>query len=106
MEAASLEGATKTQVYLRILIPQISGHIFTVAILLAMFMLKSFEYIYPLTGGGPGYSSTLFPVLIYRTMFMSFDFSVGAALATFLFALVAIIAIPYILHTRREERRV
>ena len=37
---------------------------------------------------------------------MSFDFSVGAALATFLFALVAIIAIPYIIHTRREERRV
>jgi glucose/mannose transport system permease protein len=102
LEAARLDGATTWQIYLRILLPQVRGHILTIALLLSMFLLKSFDYIYALTGGGPGWSSTLFPILVYRKMFDDNNFAGGAAAATFMFLIVAVIAIPYLVLSRRE----
>lgn len=102
IEAANLEGASKGRLYWHILIPQIKGHIATLALLLSIYMLKSFDLIWPLTGGGPGWSSTLLPVLVYRTMFQVHDVATGAAIATFTVLVVSAIAIPYIRLTNRQ----
>lgn len=103
IETARLAGASTLQIYFRVMLPQVIGPIITTALLLSMFMLKSFGYVWPLTGGGPGWSSTLFPVLIYRKMFEATNFSGGAAAATFMFLLVSVIAVPYLIHSRRNE---
>ena len=102
IEAASLEGTSTGRLYWHVLIPQIRGHIATLALLLSMYMLKSFDLIWPLTGGGPGWSSTLLPVLVYRTMFQVHDVAVGAAIATFTVIVVSAIAIPYIRLSYRQ----
>jgi ABC-type sugar transport system permease subunit len=104
IEAASLEGTSYFKTYLHIIFPQIGGHILTLALLLSMYMLKSFGYIWPLTGGGPGWSSTLFPVLVYRQMFPLHDVAAGAATATFMVIVVSILAIPYIKLTFKEAK--
>ena len=83
IETAKLAGASTLQIYFRVMLPQVIGPIITTALLLSMFMLKSFGYVWPLTGGGPGWSSTLFPVLIYRKMFEATNFSGGAAAVGF-----------------------
>jgi ABC-type sugar transport system permease subunit len=95
IESARIEGANTRQIYWYILLPQIRGHIFTISILLAMYLLKSFQYIYPLTGGGPGWASTVFPVLVYRQMFEGTNFAGGAAAAAIMLVVVSLIIVPY-----------
>lgn len=104
IEAARMEGASTFQLYMKVLIPQVLGHIFTVTVLLSMYLLKSFDFVYVLTGGGPGWSSTLFPILVYRTMFAANNFAGGAAAANFMFLIVSVIAIPYLIWSRRESQ--
>ncbi len=104
IEASRMEGAHTSQVYLRVLLPQVYGPILTMALLLSMFLLKSFNFVWVLTGGGPGWNSTLFPILVYRTMFAASNFAGGAAAANFMFLIVSVIAIPYMIWARRERR--
>lgn len=103
IEAARIDGATTVQLYTRVLLPQITGHIFTITLLLSMYLLKAFDYVYVLTGGGPGWASTIFPVLVYRKMFSELDYAGGAAAGTFVFILVSFIAVPYILKSNQER---
>ena len=103
IEAARLDGASTLQVYRRVLLPQVWGHILTITLLLSMYLLKTFDYIHVLTGGGPGWASTLFPVLVYRKMFGELDYAGGAAAATFMFVLVSVVAVPYLIWSRRDE---
>ena len=104
IEASRMEGAHTSQVYFRILLPQVYGPILTMALLLSMFLLKSFNFVWVLTGGGPGWNSTLFPILVYRTMFAGSNFAGGAAAANFMFVIVSVIAIPYMIWSRREKK--
>lgn len=103
IEAARIDGASTTAIYIRVLLPQVRGHILTITLLLSMYLLKTFDLVYVLTGGGPGWKSTLFPILVYRKMFGELDYAGGAAAATFMFLIVSIVAIPYMLHSRKES---
>lgn len=103
IEAAMIDGAGKARIYRSILLPQIKGQVFTLVLLMSMYLLQSFGYIWPLTGGGPGWSSTLLPELAYKKMFQNYDFASGATIANLMFILVSFIAIPYLLYTKREE---
>jgi len=104
IEAAMIDGAGYGTIYIKVLFPQIRGHIFTLFLLMSMYLLQSFGYIWPLTGGGPGWASTLLPELAYRKMFQSYDFAAGAAIANLMFLLVSFIAIPYLRFTGKEGR--
>jgi glucose/mannose transport system permease protein len=102
IESAQLEGATTEQIYLYVLLPQVKGQIMTITLILSMYFLKSFDFIWPLTGGGPGWASTVFPVLVYRQMFQANNYAGGAAAATFMFIIASTIAIPYIMLSKRD----
>ena len=104
IEAAQIEGAGTVRIYRSVLLPQVLGHVLMVSLLLSMFYLKAFDNVYVLTGGGPGWSSAVFPILVYRKMFGELDYAGGAAAATFLFVIVSVIAIPYLVYTRRIEK--
>jgi ABC-type sugar transport system permease subunit len=103
IESASIDGATLPQIYLRVLLPQVRGQVFSVAVIFLMYFLKSFDYIWPLTAGGPGWSSTVYPILVYRIMFKSYNFAQGAAAANFLFLVVALIIVPYLVRSRKRD---
>ena len=103
IEAAMMDGASQWKILIKVMLPQIKGEIYTLILLMSMYLLQSFSYIWPLTGGGPGWSSTLLPELAYRKMFESYDFAAGAAVANIMLFLVSVIAIPYLRHTMKEE---
>jgi len=103
IEAAMIDGAGQRIIYMKVMLPQIKGQIFTLFLLMSMYLLQSFSYIWPLTGGGPGWASTLFPELAYRKMFQDYDFASGATIANLMFLLVFFIAIPYLYYIREEQ---
>jgi ABC-type sugar transport system permease subunit len=68
-----------------------------------VFALKAFDLIYVLTNGGPGVSTYVLALLMYRRGFFETDFQYGAALANILYVLVMAIVVPYLLITLRKR---
>jgi len=95
-EAAKIDGASTLQVYRHVLFPEIRGVILMFSLLLSMMVIKTFGIIWTMTGGGPGISSMIFPVLIYRKMFSSFNFAQGSAAAMIFLAIIMVFAMPYL----------
>ncbi|MFX0021101.1 MAG: carbohydrate ABC transporter permease [Candidatus Hermodarchaeota archaeon] len=103
--AAQIDGASGFKLYTRVIIPQIKTSTFTAFVILMIFALKAFDFIWILTDeGGPGYATTILPIMIYRTAFRANQFAYSAAIATTLFLIVMAIVIPYIYVTYRRRR--
>jgi len=102
--AAAVDGASKFQVYYRIIIPQLKAPIFTGFVILVLFALKAFDLIFILTGGGPGYTTEILPITMYKEVFNKRHFSYGSAIATILFLMIMIVVIPYLYSTYGKRR--
>jgi len=102
--AAQADGASGFKLYTRVILPQIKTSTFTAFVILMVFALKAFDFIWILTNeGGPGYATTILPIMMYRTAFKSNQFAYSAAIATTLLFLVLFIVIPYLYITYRKR---
>jgi len=102
INAARIDGASTINLYLKIIIPQIKPWIFSVFVVLMVFTLKAFDLIFVLTNGGPGVSTYVLALLMYRRAFFETDFPYGAALASILFILAMGVVIPYLWRSMRR----
>jgi glucose/mannose transport system permease protein len=103
IEAAKVDGASTLQLYLRVVIPQLKPWALSAFVVLMVFALKAFDFIYVLTNGGPGISTYVLALLMYRRAFFETDFPYGAALATILLAMVVTVVVPYLIFAIRRR---
>jgi len=103
INAAKLDGASGFYLYRRVIIPQIKSSSFTAFVILMVFALKAFDFIFILTGGGPGYSSEILSLTMYEEAFAITNFTTGSAIATIMFFLVMLIVLPYLHITYRRK---
>jgi glucose/mannose transport system permease protein len=101
--AAEVDGAYGFSVYRRIIIPQLKFSALAAFVVLMVFALKAFDFIYILTGGGPGYSTFVLPLQMFRETFSMTHFAYGAAIATILFMIVMAIVVPYLYMSSRRR---
>ena len=103
--AAEVDGSSSFRLYTRIIIPQLKSSVFAAFVILMIFALKAFDFIFILTGGGPGgYSTSVLALLMYKTTFGQDYYAYGAAIATVLLVLVMVIVVPYLyMSFRRKE---
>jgi glucose/mannose transport system permease protein len=101
--AAEVDGARGFGLYRRIIIPQLKSSTLATFVVLMVFALKAFDFIYVLTGGGPGYSTFVLPLEMFRDTFGMDLFAKGAAIATILFAVVMIVVVPYLYTSSRRR---
>lgn len=92
-EAAKMDGANALQLFFRVTIPSIWPVIQICVILAITGALKSFDYIYVMTKGGPGNATQVPATYLYEVTFVGGKFGYGSALAImiFLFGVVATI---------------
>lgn len=102
VQAAYLDGACSLKVFWRVILPQLKAPLTTAIVVIAMYALRSFDFIWVLTGGGPGYSSHTLSVMMYRETFLSTRYAYGAAIATALLVLVLLLIVPYTYRTYRR----
>jgi alpha-glucoside transport system permease protein len=100
IEAATVDGATRSEVFRKVTIPYIKGTIATVTSLVALASLKAFDIVAATTGGNFG-TSTL-ATEFYRKKFTEIRDGAGAALAVALFLL----CFPIVVWNRRVQRRI
>ena len=80
-EAARIDGASIPQVYWYVKIPYIKPVIIANCLLVLNGSLRSFEFSYLLTHGGPGNSSELMTTYMYKQAFSSMKYGYGSAVA-------------------------
>lgn len=91
-EAASIDGATKMQIFWRITLPLLKPALLMVALFRFIETLKHFPLIFVMTNGGPGRSTQATNYYAYIQTFQSSNVSYGAAIAVFLFVFAAIVS--------------
>jgi glucose/mannose transport system permease protein len=103
--AAEVDGAYGFGLYRRIIIPQLKFSALSAFVVLMVFALKGFDFIYVLTGGGPGgWDTFVLPLQMFRETFIKTHFAYGAAIASVLFVIVMVIVVPYLyVSSRRRE---
>jgi multiple sugar transport system permease protein len=78
-EAAKIDGNSRIDVFLRVTLPQLRPVLLSLLFLRAIDAFKIYDIIYVLTKGGPGDSTEVISLYIYRQSFTFWRMGVGAA---------------------------
>ncbi|MBX4956705.1 carbohydrate ABC transporter permease [Rhizobium lentis] len=101
-EAARIDGATRLQQFFRITLPLVRPATVIVVTLSLIGGLRSFDLIWAMTRGGPGFSSDVIASVIYKQYQAGF-YGLSTAGNVILFALIAVIILPFTLWFNRRE---
>ncbi len=101
-EAASIDGASAWQKFWNITLPLAMPATITVIILSLIGGLRSFDLIWSMTRGGPGFTSDVIASVIYKQYQAGF-YGLSTAGNVVLFVLVAIIIVPLSIFLNRKQ---
>jgi raffinose/stachyose/melibiose transport system permease protein len=101
-EAAQVDGATRFYSFLHITLPLARPAIGTVITLSLIGGLRSFDLIWAMTGGGPGFASDTIASVIYKQYQAGF-YGLSTAGSVVLFLLVTAIIVPLTWWLNRHE---
>lgn len=101
-EAARIDGATRRQMFWRITVPMVRPATITVITLSLIGGLRSFDLIWAMTRGGPGFSSDVLASVIYKQYQAGF-YGLSTAGNVILFALIAVVILPFTMWFNRRE---
>ena len=90
-EAAIIDGASNWQVALRIHLPNVTGYISVIATLSLIGSLSSFGAILATTGGGPGNTTMVPALLMYRVAFTDGRFGYASAMGVIIMIIILIL---------------
>lgn len=92
LDAAKMDGASWFQETWYVLLPAIRPALTTVFVIMGIWSFQIFNLVWLTTRGGPGYSSSVLALQIYRSTFVEKNIGVGAALATILSLIILLLA--------------
>ena len=103
MEAARVDGAGEWNIFRRIMFPMLSLPLSVVTIWLFVNVIKVFDIIYVMTGGGPGTSSRVIAFTMYEETFLNGRPGYGAAVAVIMLVIIAPVMILNVRRFRSEK---
>lgn len=102
-ESAMIDGATRRQIITKITLPLLRPTIFTAVLLRLIDVLKTFDIIYSMTQGGPGFATETMNILSFRQAFEFMQFGEASATLMVFFVIVMGIAVITIKLKSRSE---
>jgi multiple sugar transport system permease protein len=87
-EAARVDGANQWQIMRHVTIPMVMPVILTAVILRLIDALKTFDIIFAMTGGGPGYASETLNIMGFKYSFEYFRMGQASVILIALFVVV------------------
>ncbi len=94
-EAAAIDGASSGQMFIFLTLPQLKWAITFTILIRTIDCFQLFDYVYAITGGGPGYATTTLSYYAYLQGFQSFNLGYGATLGFLILVLGMGIAMVY-----------
>ena len=92
-EAATVDGASRIQMFFRITLPLLQPYIFLLLLMRLVHGLKVFDKIFVISGGGPNRASETLNIMIYDQAFGATNFGYASALGSFLLLIILLISI-------------
>ncbi len=103
LEAARIDGATEWQVFARVTIPLVWGVLRLLVILWIILSLQVFAWVYVMSGATAGAGLTqVIATLLYERAFVSYQWGLACAMATFLLTVILSLSLFTNWLTRRE----
>jgi multiple sugar transport system permease protein len=103
-ESAVVDGAKPRQIFFRVTLPLITPTILVAVVLRSIEAFKTFDIIYSMTGGGPGYASETLNILAYKQGFGFYKFGLASSTLFALFVIVFVSSmIVLIIRKQRSE---
>ena len=88
IESARVEGANERQIFFRMILPMVSLPVSVLAVTLVVNVIKLFDLIFVMTGGGPGTASQVIAFTMYQQAFGAGQWGYGAAVAVVMLILL------------------
>ncbi|UFU01845.1 sugar ABC transporter permease [Ruania suaedae] len=102
-EAAAIDGANRWARFRSITLPMLTPTTSILMILNVVFSLQAFDIIYVMTGGGPGFSTTVLIQYVFRSAFQDASLGYAAALGLVLVAILLVFTFFRQRITKRAE---
>ncbi|MCI1722408.1 MAG: sugar ABC transporter permease [Lachnospiraceae bacterium] len=105
IESARIDGATSSQIFRKIMIPNVMPYITVCLFWTLSSAFKMFELNYSLTKGGPYGTTTSMALNIYNDAFANNKYGLATAESLIFFLIVLAAAVIQLYFSRRQERR-
>lgn len=94
-EAAQIDGANVWNIFCKITLPCLRPVLVVTLVLDTVWWFKHYTLVYVLTGGGPGNTTSLISISIYKEAFDNFNFGNAAAMSVIVFFICFILSFLY-----------
>ena len=101
LEAADLDGSSRRQKFMRITLPGLRPELRIALLLTVIASLKAFDLVYVMTQGGPGTSTMVTNIFMYKQGFDLHYFGYASSVAVF--SMVIELGINYLIHLALKE---
>lgn len=102
-EAARMDGASEFKIYRYVLFPQLSPVALSALIIIGHMSMKMFDLIYALAGATSYVAGV--PATMLWAQLSTYKYGLAGANSTIILVVVAIFVIPYLIYTRRSEKK-
>ncbi len=102
-EAAAIDGASMWHRFRHVTIPAIKGVVLIASLLSIIWTFADFQLIYVLTKGGPANTTHIFGTYAYQIGLSATEIGMGAAIALYMFPILAFFAILLLFYLRKED---
>lgn len=103
-EAATIDGASKFQVFTKITLPLMQPYIVLVIIFRLIHGFRVFDKIFVISGGGPSRASETLNLMIYHEAFGALNYGFGSALGIVMLVIILVISLGIFRYREREWR--
>ncbi len=101
LEAAAIDGATNSQTFFRVVVPQIMGTIVTVFVTVLITVMKLFDIVFVMTNGS--FNTNVVGTEFFNQLFTYFDYGTASAIVVLLMLAVVPVMWYQVRHFKREE---
>ncbi|WP_227356422.1 carbohydrate ABC transporter permease [Haladaptatus salinisoli] len=101
-EAARVDGSTRLDLFRHITLPFLQPIGVVTTLLMSLWTLNHFTLVFVMTSGGPGNSSMVLPVYVYRQAFIQNDFGIAAAIAVVMLVIMLAYGMVYLRFYQEE----
>ncbi|RYF79973.1 MAG: sugar ABC transporter permease [Comamonadaceae bacterium] len=102
-KAARIDGIPVWRVYMSVVLPMIAPSIATATVLLALGVIKVFDVVVAMTGGGPGIASEVPAKFIMDYLFNRANIGLASAASVVLLVTVLIVLAPWLYAKKRMQ---
>jgi glucose/mannose transport system permease protein len=103
-QAARIDGVPGWRVYLHVILPMLRPQVLTAVLLLSFGVIRVFDLVVGMTGGGPGFATDMPALFMYDHAFTRGRLGIGAASAVLMMLTMAAALAPY-LYLELSRRR-